>query len=504
MKISVRTFIRSWMALCLAFLFWAYWLKGQTNTASISLIEPASGSVYQPGTNLMLVAESTLSDSQIQQVEFLRDGRRIGLVTNPPFSFLWTKIPAGNIHLAARLTAKDGSRLDSSWVNVRVHISNSYFTFGLDRVDFLTRELYELPLWQYLASLLYVFLAYHLSRFIGLIIRVYLKKWAEKTETKWDDYLVDFLKGPIKILSFLFFLYLGLQFYAWPLWLENIITRGLAVVFAIVLTMALLRAIDLLIAVLKTRGRVKEDKVFDAQLFPLISTSLKVFVVIIVVLVTSDNLLGINLRSVIASLSIASLAIGLAAQDTLANLFGAVAVFVDKPFRVGDRVKLTDVDGVVETIGIRSTRVRNLDGFLITVPNKTMGNSTITNISRRPNIKTEMNFGIAYETSASQISRAIEILEQVYKGDPMTCDLLVAFNKFGDSALNILVVHWWNGTDFKVYAAGMQKLHLSLKEKFDAEKIQFAFPSHTVYLRQDSNGSVTKPAETVSDPAKTS
>ncbi|MDB6053690.1 MAG: Low conductance mechanosensitive channel YnaI, partial [Verrucomicrobiales bacterium] len=412
--------------------------------------------------------------------------KKIGLATNAPFSFLWIKIPAGNIHLTAKMTGKNGVQSESKPVNIRVHISNSYFTFGLDRVDFLTKELNELPLWQYLASLIYVIISYYLAKTICFVIRVYLKKWAEKTEAKWDDYLVDFLKGPIKILSFLFFLYLGLQFYAWPVWLENLVTKGLAVVLAIVLTMASMKAIDLLIAVLKTRGRAKEDKVFDAQLFPLISTSLKVFVVILVVLVTSDNLLGINIRSVIASLSIASLALGLAAQDTLANLFGAVAVFVDKPFRVGDRVKLTDVDGVVETIGIRSTRVRNLDGFLITVPNKTMGNATITNISRRPNIKTEMNIGITYDTPAVQIRRAIEILEENYKGHPMTCDLLVAFNRFGDSALNILVVHWWNGTDFKEYSAGMQGLHLKLKAKFDEEKIQFAFPSQTVYMRQDS------------------
>src|ERR1051325_12133922 len=108
----------------------------------------------------------------------------------------------------------------------------------------------------------------------------------------------------------------------------------------------------------------------DEQLFPVIRKSLKLFVLVVAVLVTLDNI-GVNITAAIASLSIGGLAIGLAAQDTLANLFGAVAVFVDKPFRIGDTIKLSDVEGTVESIGMRSTRVRNPDGFLVTVPNKT-------------------------------------------------------------------------------------------------------------------------------------
>ena len=114
------------------------------------------------------------------------------------------------------------------------------------------------------------------------------------------------------------------------------------------------------------------------------------------------------------------MAVGLTAQDTLANLFGAVAVLVDKPFKVGDRIQLDTLDGVVEYIGFRSTRVRNLDGHLVTVPNKTMGNATITNISARPNIKTVMNIGLTYDTPPDRIRRALEILEEVYQRHPRT------------------------------------------------------------------------------------
>jgi MscS family membrane protein len=194
-----------------------------------------------------------------------------------------------------------------------------------------------------------------------------------------------------------------------------------------------------------------------------------------------------NVTGLLASLSIGGLAVGLAAQDTLSNLFGAVAIFADRPFRVGDHIQLSDgLDGTVEAIGLRSTRVRNLDGHLVAVPNRTMANANIINISKRPNIKTVMNIGVTYDTPSHRVERAMQIIENIYRNDPNTVDLIVSFNKFENSSLNILVVHWWNSTDFKAYLLGFQKLNLELKKRFDAERISFAFPSQTVYLRQDS------------------
>jgi len=228
-----------------------------------------------------------------------------------------------------------------------------------------------------------------------------------------------------------------------------------------------------------------QDEEFHKQLFPIIRRTLKVFVIIVAFLVTAPHL-GLNITGLIASLSIGGLAVGLAAQDTLANMFGAVAVLMDKPFRVGDRIQLDSVDGVVESIGFRSTRVRNLDGHMVTIPNKTVGNATITNIALRPNIRTVIDFGITYDANAKTIERAVALLAEIYRQHPNTHDVLVGFNKFGDSALNIQVIHWWNNTDYKSYLAGMQELNLAIKQRFDAEGIEFAFPTQTIYLKQDA------------------
>jgi MscS family membrane protein len=210
-----------------------------------------------------------------------------------------------------------------------------------------------------------------------------------------------------------------------------------------------------------------------------------VAIVIAAILMTAENL-GLDIKTLLAGLSVGGLALGLAAQDTVANLFGAVAIFLDKPFHLGDRIKVESVDGVVETIGLRSTRIRSLDGHLVTVPNKLMGNAIITNITRRPTIKTEMNFGLTYDTPVEKVKRATMLLEEIFQSNPKTADLIISFNKFGDSALNIFVVHVWSGTDAKQHFREMQELNLKIKERFDVEKIEFAFPTQTVFLKSEA------------------
>jgi MscS family membrane protein len=350
---------------------------------------------------------------------------------------------------------------------------------------FLTRQLWGNELWKYLFSLVYIFLAFYVSKLLDFLTRVWLKKWAEKTETKFDDLVLELLNGPVKVVAFIIFLRIGLDVFDWPDMVQAILSKGFTVVVAITLTYMVLKFIDLVMGYWRQRATTDTDREFDKQLFPIIRKSLKLFIIIVAALVTLDNL-GINITAAIASLSIGGLAVGLAAQDTLANMFGAVAIFLDKPFKIGDRIQVDNVDGPVESIGLRSTRIRNLDGHLVTIPNKTMGNATITNIAARPNIKTVMNLGITYDTPVEKVKLALKLIEEVFRGHPKTADLVMSFNKFESSSLNIMVVHWWNGTDMKQCLAGLQEMNLALKEKFDQEQISFAFPTQTVYLKQDS------------------
>lgn len=364
--------------------------------------------------------------------------------------------------------------------------TNAWLTFGLDRVESLHVSLMGNPLWQYLAALIYVALALYASKLLDYLIQVRLKKLAAKTRSQMDDLILELARGPVKIIAFVILLHVGLRLFAWPAWAATVISNGLKIVVASSLAYVLLKVVDLVMFRWQKRVETAGDGILDMQLFPVIRKTLKVFVIIVTALVTSQNL-GMNVTGLLASLSIGGLAVGLAAQDTLSNLFGAVALFADKPFRVGDRIQLDAIDGTVESIGLRSTRVRNLDGYLVTVPNRTMANASLTNVSGRPNIKTVMNIGVTYDTPAEKVERAMKIIEEIYLPHPKTADLIISFNKFESSSLNILVVHWWNSTDFKEYLLQFQKLNLELKRRFDAEEIDFAFPTQTLHLKRDSD-----------------
>jgi MscS family membrane protein len=292
------------------------------------------------------------------------------------------------------------------------------------------------------------------------------------------------LRGPVKVVAFVIFLNIGLGIFEWPARAQIYITRGFIVVVACSVAYVALKIVDLLLGIWREKIVSPQDKTFADQLLPFVSKVVKTGLIIAAVLLTTENL-GVDIKTLLAGLSVGGLALGLAAQDTVANLFGAVAIFLDKPFHIGDRIKVEGVDGTVETIGLRSTRVRNLDGHHVTIPNKLMGNAIITNITRRPTIKTEMNLGLTYDTPVEKVKRATIILEEIFRTNPRTMDLIISFNKFADSALNIFVVHVWNGTDATKHFAEMQELNLTIKQRFDAEKIEFAFPSQTVYLKHE-------------------
>jgi len=341
------------------------------------------------------------------------------------------------------------------------------------------------PLWKYVFSLVYIFLAFYISKLLDFLTRVWLRKWTQKTETKLDDLLLDLLNGPVKIIAFVLFLRIGLEVFQWPPLVQSVLSKGFTVVVAFTITYVVMKVVDLLMGFWHQRAAANDDKEFREQLFPLIRKSLKLFITVIAVLMTLNNM-GVNITAALASLSIGGLAVGLAAQDTLANFFGAVAIFVDRPFKIGDRIQIDAVDGTVETIGMRSTRVRSLDGYLVSIPNKSMNNATITNINGRPTIKTVMNIGITYDTPTEKVKLALKIIDEIFRNHPMTADLVMSFNTFADSSLNILVVHWFKGVDGKASLAALQEMNLALKERFDAEKIEFAFPSQTVYLKPEA------------------
>jgi MscS family membrane protein len=360
-----------------------------------------------------------------------------------------------------------------AWFQDVEQLQRHHLTFGLDEVPVLKeRSLLGEPLWKYCASLLYIGLALVTTKVIDYVVCVWLKRLASKTQTRLDDLLLELLHGPIKVVVFVVLLNVGLNVFNWSERAKLYLFRGLVVVVAASLTYLAVKVVGLLLDIWQERI-ASEDRRFNNQLFTFLRKTLNAFIVVVAILVTAQNI-GINMTAAITSLSIGGLAVGLAAQDTLANFFGAIAVLTDKPFQVGDSIRIENVEGTVETVGLRSTKVRNLDGFLVAVPNKTMGNAIITNISRRPRIRTVVNVALSKWMPTEKVRRAVEILEKVYSDHPVTRDVTIVFNQVTGGNLNIQVVHLSKDTQNDVLQAALQEINLNMKQQFDAEGIMLA------------------------------
>lgn len=226
----------------------------------------------------------------------------------------------------------------------------------------------------------------------------------------------------------------------------------------------------------------------DDMLVPLVRKSLRVTVVILALLQVATSLSDKPVTSLIAGLGVGGLAVALAAQDTLKNFFGSLVILADKPFVLGDRIVVDGHDGPVEEVGFRSTRIRTMDGHLVTIPNGEMANKTVLNIGKRPYIRRLSNIAITYDTPPAKVGRAVEIVREILKdheGMRPEFPPRVYFNEFNDASLNIIMIYWYHPPSYWDFLAFNERVNQDILAKFNAEGIEFAFPTQTVYLAGD-------------------
>lgn len=232
----------------------------------------------------------------------------------------------------------------------------------------------------------------------------------------------------------------------------------------------------------------KTESKLDDMLVPIVRKSLRVTIVILVLVHIVQILSDKPITSVIAGLGIGGLAIALAAQDTIKNFFGSIVLFTDKSFEMGDRIVVSGHDGPVEEVGLRSTKIRTLDGHLVTVPNASLANSTIQNIGRRPYIKRIANLTITYDTPPEKIDRALEIVKEIldnHEGMKEGFPPRVFFSDFNSDSLNIMVIYWYHPPNYWDYMAFSERFNKEVFRRFSEEGIEFAFPTQTLYLAGD-------------------
>ncbi len=225
----------------------------------------------------------------------------------------------------------------------------------------------------------------------------------------------------------------------------------------------------------------------DDQLIPLLRKTIKVAVVTVVAIMVIQNL-GYSVTSLVASLGVGGLALALAAKDTIANVFGSLVVFTDRPFHVGDWVEVAGIEGTVEEVGFRTTHIRRFDKSGVTVPNSTFSSNPIINHSRRPIRRIKMTLGLSYQTSAGQMRGFLEKIRKLIRNHP---DIDQGFNfvyltEFGDSSLNLQVYCFTKSTVWTDFLAAQEDLLLSIIDLVEEHGLEIAFPSRTLYLREEA------------------
>jgi len=285
----------------------------------------------------------------------------------------------------------------------------------------------------------------------------------------------------------------------------NAIWRFALVLLAILVTMALGRIMQYGI---ESYARRREEKrgVSVVTLFlkclskplyvaifavPVIRKSLRITIAIIATLFIAETILGAGqIKTILLSAGVGGIAIALAAKDTIANFFGSVTIFADRPFQIDELVKIGEHVGPVEEVGFRSTKIRTLQGHLVTVPNSVIVNSAVENIGRRPFIRRTSNITITYDSGRQGAKRAVEIIKEVLSGIPeINTDPArppkVYFSDFNDWALNIYMRYWVKPPDYWLYHEVNERVNFEIMKRFEAENIEFAFPSQTLYVKKD-------------------
>ena len=310
---------------------------------------------------------------------------------------------------------------------------------------------------------------------------------------------------PIRLLLLAIAIYATQEILSLPAPVDQIIETLTNIVGTLVVVVFLYQMLDVVDYEL-TKFVRRDDNEFDLNFVQMVRIVCKVLIVLFGSIYLIKAATGKPMTTLLAGLGIGGLAVALAAQDTLKNLFGSFMIMLDKPFKIGDRIIAEGYDGFVEEIGFRTTRLRTFPGHLISIPNEKMASVNIENITRRPNIRRHANITITYDTPVEKVERALSIIKDILKGhEGMHPDYppRIHFNEFNDTSLNIAIWYWLSGFDFWSAIRFNEEFNFKVMRAFEAEGIEFAFPTTTTYLAQDDRRPLNITLSGPNDPKRT-
>ena len=352
----------------------------------------------------------------------------------------------------------------------------------------LTNTFLDIPLANLIAAIVVFFFFLGLRKVFSYLFIETLQKFTKSTATYNDDRIISALKKPI---SFVFIIIGAHLFFL-------IIFKETEVIKNILNTLVVYTVFWAIIAVMESLRDLFHHA--TEKFNPDLAQEMGNFVLKIAkVLVSAIGLgamlqvWGINVTALVASLGLGGLAFALAAKDTAANMFGSFALLADKSIRIGEWIKVGGVEGTVEDIGMRTTKIRSFEKSLITVPNQIVSNSPIENFSRRGVRRIKMQVGLTYSTTGEQLNNIVkEIRSMLHTHENISQKetLLVNFESFGESALNIFIYTFTNTSNWERYLNIREDIHMKIINIVEANGSSFAFPSRSIYMEQTPSENV--------------
>lgn len=365
-------------------------------------------------------------------------------------------------------------------------------------------EVFTLEYWQWIGLLLVIFGGIVLDFTVRLILSgIWRRQMARRKETP-DKELLRRAVRPFGLFAAAWVWLGALQLLNLPPQALMILLAAVRVFLMFSAVWAAYRVTDLIAEFFSAKARATSTKV-DDLLVPLLRKTAKVFVTTLGMVYIADAL-NIEILPLLTGLGIGGLAFAFAAKDTIENFFGSIAVIVDRPFEVGDWVVIGDVEGTVEELGFRSTRIRTFYNSLVSVPNATLVRATVDNYGRRRYRRFKTHLGITYDTSPDKVEAFCSGIRELILVHPYTRKdyYHVWLNQFGPSSLDVLVYMFHETPEWATELRERHRFMLDVMRLADKLGVEFAFPTQTLHLMQEDPNKPHEPGPVPSTSAETS
>ncbi len=359
----------------------------------------------------------------------------------------------------------------------------------MDFQKFLEFQLWGNDGWDYLRAIIALIGALIVFKIFQFLIIKKIEKVAQKTKTDIDDFLISLVKGVKPPFYFFLSLYIALRFLEIKEWLGVVFDRTIFIVVALQIVLILQRVIDYsaekVVEKMTDADANEKERIEEMAVIKTVGKVLKFTLWVVAILLLLSNM-GVNVTSAVAGMGIGGIAIAMAAKDILSDIIASISIYLDKPFRVGQRIQIgTDV-GTVEHIGIKTTRLKTPQGQELVVSNKDITGARVQNFKKMDKRRVKFILGVVYGLSAEKLEQIPKIIKKIIDEEKGTEFDRSHFTTYGDFSLNFETVYYVPSAEYEEYLDIQQRINLAIYKKFETEKIDFAFPTQTVFVEKVS------------------